>query len=868
MTVTDPVASQPSDLLERDDLLGSLQRSLADAVSGSGQMVFVAGDAGVGKTALVRALAESTGAPETVLWGACDPLSTPRPLGPFADLAVATNGALRSVISRPCSPHEVFAALRDDVLVAPAVVIIEDVHWADQATLDVLRLLGRRIATLPVLVVVTYRDEADAGTGELQVALGDLAGAAGVSRLALDPLSRDAVRALAADSGLDPDELFRRTSGNPFYVTEVIAAGGESVPPTVRDAVLARVTHIGPEGRIACEVVASAPPAAEPWLLEAVCGDCAGAISAGLAAGILVAGGEAIGFRHEIARDAVEQSIAPLQRRELHRKILAALVATTEQDPARLAHHAENAWDDDAVVRFAEAAAKRAAAVGAHRQAADQYGRALRFAGDLMAERRAALYELRAEELYSADEQIGSISDLYEAIALYREAGDAGLEAEATRRLVPRLTCRGLMAEARSAAETAVELLAATPGRRENAGALAALAHLHIYEDDLDAAREVGRRAVVIADAFDDRETSVDAAVTAGLAELLLDGPDHSQSLERALERARAEAVAAQVPRALNDLVVGSLEHRAHAMTARWIEEGLRYTEGHDLDLWRLSILSCRAWYELNQGRWAEATETADLLTADLRDSPSPRAEALLVRSLVRARRGDPGATAALAEATAIAIAEATWRTRIASAEAEIEWLAGRPERIGPVTEAACEAAARQQSAWPRSELVLWRHRAGLTAPAGWRLAAPVALEVEGRHREAAAAWDGLGCPYEAAVALSLADDADAIAEAHQRLLGMGARPAAAAAARRLRERGVRGIPRGPRRSTRRNPANLTRRELDVLALMADGLTNGEIAQRLFLSPRTVDHHVSAILRKLDVPTRTRAIAATAAQRG
>jgi DNA-binding NarL/FixJ family response regulator len=141
----------------------------------------------------------------------------------------------------------------------------------------------------------------------------------------------------------------------------------------------------------------------------------------------------------------------------------------------------------------------------------------------------------------------------------------------------------------------------------------------------------------------------------------------------------------------------------------------------------------------------------------------------------------------------------------------------------------------------------------------------PVALEVAGRHREAAAAWDLLGCPYEAAVALSLAEDADAIADAHERLLGMGARPAAAAAARRLRERGIRGIPRGPRRSTRQNPANLTRRELDVLALVADGLTNPEIAQRLFVSSRTVDHHVSSILRKLDVPTRARAVAAAAA---
>jgi predicted ATPase len=244
MSFTDSVASQPVGLLEREEPLGVLRRALADAIAGSGRMVIVSGDAGVGKTALARALSDADGTPERVLWGACDPLSTPRPLGPFADLAVASGGALAAVISRPCSPHEVFAALREELVALPAVVIIEDAHWADQATLDVLRLLGRRIQSLPTLAVVTYREEASAGADALRVALGDLSGAAGVSRLALGPLSRAAVETLAADSAIDAGELYRRTAGNPFYVTEVIEAGDASVPPTVRDAVLARVAHM------------------------------------------------------------------------------------------------------------------------------------------------------------------------------------------------------------------------------------------------------------------------------------------------------------------------------------------------------------------------------------------------------------------------------------------------------------------------------------------------------------------------------------------------------------------------------------------------------------------------------------------------
>jgi DNA-binding CsgD family transcriptional regulator len=865
MRVTNSAAALWGSLLEREELLGSLQSALAEAVAGSGRMVLLSGDAGIGKTALARALVDAPGTPDRVLWGACDPLSTPRPLVPFADLAVASGGALRSVVSRPCTPHEVFAALREDLLAAPCVVVIEDVHWADQATLDVLRLLGRRIVSLPVLAVVTYRDEASTGHDALRIALGDLAGAAGISRLTLGPLSRTAVDALAEGSGVDRDELYRRTAGNPFYVTEILQGGGASVPPTVRDAVLARVAHLGAGSPLAFEVIASAPPAAESWLVDAVCGDGGEAVTAGLAAGMLVAVGESIAFRHEIAREAVERCMAPLGRRQLHAAILAALVAASNQDSARLAHHAEIARDSDAVVRFAQAAAERSAAVGSYRQAAAQYGRALQFAAGLPASTRASLYELRADALYTADEQVESIADLHEAIALHRQTEDVGREAKATCKLVPRLTCRGLMDEARTAAATAVELLAATPEGRENAGVLATLAELHLWDDDLASAIAVGRRALAMAAAFDDPECGLYAAVTVGVAQGARDGPGNTHALEAALEKARAVASAAEIPRALNGLAFIAVEHRAHALAERWIKEGLAYTNANDLDLWRLVFLAFRMWSELHQARWAEATDTAELLISDPRDSPAPRAEAFLVLAIVRARRGDPDAERALKEAAAIPSADATWPMRLASAQGEIDWLSGRAPRIGAATDGAEGAATGQSTVWPYAEVALWRHRAGIGDRPASPLPDAIALELAGRHREAASAWDRLGCPYEAAVALSLADDADALSGAHERLLAMGARPAAANAARRLRQRGVRGIRRGPNGSTRQNPANLTGRELDVLALMTDGLTNAEIAERLFVSHRTVEHHVSAILRKLDVPSRARAVAATAA---
>jgi DNA-binding CsgD family transcriptional regulator/tetratricopeptide (TPR) repeat protein len=852
--------SSPPAMLERDEPLAALRRGLDEAVAGSGRMVLVAGDSGVGKTAVVRAFAQAAAA-HRVLWGACDPLSTPAPLSPFSDMA-ASAGTLESVLAGPCSPHQVFAALREEMLGgAPSILVVEDLHWADEATLDVLRLLGRRVTSLPVLTVVTYRDEQRGAVDPLRIALGDLAGATGVTRLAIEPLSLAAVTKLAKGRGIDPEQLYARTAGNPFYVTEVLDAEGPSMPPTVRDAVLARVARLEAGTRDVLDVVAASPTAAEVWLLEAVCGACTDALAACLAAGMLVDVDDGVGFRHEIAREAVEGALSAARRRQLHGEILAALVSRPVQaDPARLAHHAEIAGETAPALRYARAAATRSASVGAHRQAAAQYSRALRFADHLAPSQRADLFELRSEALYAADEQVESIADLNAAMSLHREAGDISREADAMRRLVPRLTCRGLIDEARDAAARAVELLEPLPVGREFGSALGAMAQLQLTIDDFDGAIEWGRRAAAVAAEFDDAATYAEVAITLGTAELWRDGPSRSDGLERALASAQAEGVAAEVPRALNNLSWAAVVQRVHPSADRWIEEGLAYSEGHDLDLWRLSILSARARSELNQGRWTAAIETAELLIGDLRDSPSPRAEGLLVRALVRARRGDPGAGRGFSEVVAIVEQEPFWMVNLANAEAEIAWLGGQTDRIGPATDAAYETALEQSSLWPLGELTCWRHRAGLEIARDRPLPDPVSLEVHGRHQAAAAAWQLLGCPYEAAVVLSLADDESAVADAHGRLREMGAGPAAAFAARRLRERGVRRIVRGPHRATRRNPANLTARELD-----ADGLSNSEIAERLFVSPRTVDHHVSAILRKLDVSSRGRAIAAAAA---
>ena len=328
------------------------------------------------------------------------------------------------------------ALLRELEHRAPTVLVLEDLHWADEATLDVLRLVGSRAESVPALVVATYRDEQLARSDPLRIVLGELPTRGSVTRLTLDRLSREAVAALSRGSALDADELYELTAGNPFFVTEALAAQTERVPATVRDAVLARAARLTPPARSLLEAAAIVPRRVELWLLEQLEEIPAGSLEECLSAGMLVADMDGVAFRHELARLAVEQSLAPDRRRDLNCRALAALSEPERgvPDVARLAHHAEAAADTGAVLRIAPAAAKEAAVVGAHREAADQYARALRFAQGLEPEVRAGLLERFAHECFLTDMRSEALDALEEELAIHRAGNDVVRQGDNQRR--------------------------------------------------------------------------------------------------------------------------------------------------------------------------------------------------------------------------------------------------------------------------------------------------------------------------------------------------------------------------------------------------------------------------------------------------
>ena len=848
-------------MLERDGLLAQLNARRVAAHEGPGQLVFVEGEAGIGKTTLLRAFAASMQADTPVFWGACDAMATPQPLGALNDIAIDSGGRLVLSLAGSGERHRVFVAFIDLLAERPTLAVLEDVHWADEATLDLLRYAGRRIGRTRSLLVASFRNDEVTPSHPLRVVLGDLA-TAGALRLAPQPLSLAAVRTLAVGTGVDAAELHDQTAGNPFFVTEVLAArvsDVKNVPANVQDAVMARAGRLSLSARAVLDAAAAAGPRAEAWLLRELTAAESGSIDECLTTGVLRSEGAAFVFRHELARQAVLQAMAPSRAIGLHRLVLQALLrSNTTRIAARLVLHAEAAGDMDALRHWAPLAAREAAVHGAHRQTAAHWARALAHC-EPSAE-RAALLDASAEDVHMSIGLDESIAVRSEAARLWCAYGrpDNSAVSLARQSLIFLYAARN--PDAAQALDEARSLIADQPDSPAARVVHSCAASLHQYEREPDKAIALASTVMEQAKLEGDKAEMAMCLKTIGRSQVDLGRVDEGvATLERALALALAANEARLASQIYASLGAGCVEGLRLAQAEAWLRRGIDFCTERDLHATRLWQTAWLARALLEQSRWDEAAAAAHAVIAEPKATVIARIAALVALGRLRARRGDPGVWSALDEARDLAAGAGPDHFHIARVEAV--WLEGRDLDAARAAAGHIAGAASFRRIELAAQLLLWCRLGGddATPIPDFCSQHPYALEAAGHWRDAADAWRLLGCPFDTARALAQGDE-PAQREALAMFEALGARPMVERLRQRLRDAGVRGLSRGPRHSTREHPAGLTDKEVAVLKLLAVGLRNKEIALRLHRSARTIEHHLAAIFVKLGVATRAEAV--------
>jgi DNA-binding CsgD family transcriptional regulator/tetratricopeptide (TPR) repeat protein len=849
------------ELVEREQCLADLTQWLGAVADQGGCIALVGGEAGIGKTALVQEFSRQQHT-SRLLWGACDSLFTPRPLAPLHDIARQTKGALLAAVSSGTNREEIFTAALDELERSEALVVFEDMHWADEATLDLLKYLGRRIHRTRAMLVVTYRDDEVGARHPLRFVIGDLPRAT-THRMTLSPLTEPAVAQLARQAGRPASGLHPITGGNPFFVTEALAAAGGTVPTSVRDAVLSRTSQLSPASREIAEIVSVVPGRTEVWLLEQAGRPDEAAIEGCLGIGMVRYEDGSLAFRHELARRALQDSLSQPRLQSLHSRVLAVLAGRPDIPAARLAHHADGARIAEDVLRFAPVAAAQASSLGAHREAASHYQIALGYAEHATAAERARLQQQLSYEYYLTGEHERAIGTQRAALQTWRASGQRVKEGDSLRWLSRLSWCVGSRAEANRYGIDAVAILESLPPGPELAMAYCNRADLDMEAHEAASAIDWAQRAIVLAEPWANTQILSHALNILGTVRLIGGDAAGWADLERCLQLALAGGFQDEAVGAYTDLAAMAVSHRQYDQASRYLSAGLTYCEERDLDSYRLYILAYRARFRFESGNWQAASEDAEAVLQDPLITPNTRIPALRTLGHLRIRRGDPDARAPLDEARALAgpTPELQRTGMLAAVYAEAAWLADDREGVLREVQPAYELVRERLDPRMKGELAAWLWRVGALDQQPTDIAEPYALEISGDWQGAARSWKALGCPYEHANMLAWygaeADQREALAILEQ----LGATPAAQFLRMKMRAQGVRGIPRGSRKSTRNNSFGLTKRETEILALLSDGLRNSAIARRLFVSTKTVDHHVAAILAKLGVPSRAEAVA-------
>ncbi len=851
-------------LLERGQPRSLLDDALHTARGGAGRIVSIEGEAGIGKTTLALSFVEAHRNDAHIYVGGCEHLSTPEPLGPLRDIERDSGG--RFTVSA-ASQLKTFADLLRLLTSGrePGLLLIEDIHWADDPTLDLLRYLGRRLRAARMLVIVTFRSDEAPSRDRLAAFWSDLPRDCR-ERIELQPLSPAAVNTLAARSSHAATDIYALTGGNPFHVTEFLASERATIPRSVRDATLARTATLTSHARRTLDCASIFPRIIDQSLLRELADDPDHVgVEECMRAGMLNASGEALAFRHELARRAVHEAMAPLKRRELHAAALQLLKARECSRAAELAHHAQQAGATAELVQYSQQAAADAGALGAHRESLAHLARVLEYGTWLTNSERAGVLQRQAE----AGEQCGEFAQasaaIEAAIAARKLAGDIPGLGNALRisARIHWLCGESQVADSQSA--EALKVLADYPDTWEYAMALSAQSQLDGLADRSAEAAAGAQRAMALAERLGCHDVYLHAWTNLATAHASQDVEGSIPDFLAAIAEARRRGQFDLLPRMYGNLTYMMTYDRRFQNLFTYLEEGIAAAIARDNAPLEAYIRGARALALLDLGRTAEAVAEAEGVVFGPYPRGTGRFNAHLALAKLRIRMGVPE-EGVLEEARSLPTAgrDIMRYAPLAIADAEAAWLGLPRPGVQERLQTALRMCARVQSQWWNlSGTALWLVILGEPPPAPEilkRVRSPYREQIAGQWREAAAAWAALGCPFEQAVALSAGDEA-AQREALSLFDDLGAIPAAARIRRQLRSSGARAVPRGPNAKTRGSPLGLTARQAQVFELLTKGLSNGQIARRLSISPKTAEHHVSAIISHLGVASRGEAAA-------
>ncbi|ULQ51988.1 AAA family ATPase [Flavihumibacter fluvii] len=855
------------ELIERDDFLALLQDRFRKVAAGEGHCFFIFGEPGIGKTALVKAFLSQVEQESIQYTGACDSLFTPRPLAPLYDLALQNKEAWAQKIHSSLPRAELFTTVMQELSSKskPVILVFEDIHWADEATLDFVKFLSRRISRMKCLFILTCRDDEVSRQHSIRNVLGDLAPDT-YTRTTLTPLSRQAVQKLAGEKGYDPENVYTISGGNPFYVNEILASYSPGVPDNIKDSILAVYDRQEEGTKNAWQICSVIPEGLEINRFAKIKSSWDTAMDHCFALKIIIIKNDRVIFKHELYRRTIENSLSPFKRISLNKMILDLFLGSFEENGEieRIVHYAKNANENNLVVKYAPIAARQAASVGSHIEASKLFLTAIEYSEGNNEDQLVSFYEDYAYECYLTNQGKDAIIYQGKALKTWQKKNEIEQAGNSMRMLSRLWWFEGNRAEAEKNGHQAIDILAAQPASKAKAMAFSNISQLKMHSEETAECVAWGTKAIEMAREIHDDETLCHSLNNMGCAQWKAN-PGKEEGKERlfeSLEIALRNSFHEHAARAYSNIITSSLVNKEYALANEFLEKGIDYCEERNLDSSKNYQRYLKARLLLETGDWSQAGSIVNNLLAEPRQFGIVKIGALIIRTVIETRKGATNSLPQLQEVKTLAFRTGEYQqiVPVAIAILEYEWLTAKRSLTDTELKICIDLVQKVDHVYLNSEFGSWLKRARQEDVRLPQLAEPYMLLEAGKVRLAAIFWEKKGCPFEKAFALCAGNEDDK-REALVLFQQLGADAIYEKVKMEMRATGIKKIPRGLRESTKTNPAQLTNRELDIIQLLQKAIQNKDIAEKLFISPKTVDHHISSIFFKLDVNSRAKAVA-------